>query len=196
MPRRRCSSAARPASCDVGDHAWSPGSVIPSALAAHVTVTAARDAVGEPQHEVIVVVAGARRHDRRTCAPARRCRARGSTRTAARRCERCVGRPRDTCRLRTRSIEPPATPTTRTSIGAQRGGVRCNGHVRHQRPAVADGCDVRRRSADLDDHAVGDRSAKRKGTGNRRGRAGVQRAWPALAKARRGRWRRRRHASP
>ncbi len=40
--RRRC-QRREAASCDVGDQAWSPDWVTPSALAAHVTVTAARE---------------------------------------------------------------------------------------------------------------------------------------------------------
>ena len=76
---------------------------------------------------------------------------------------------------RTRAIDPPATPTTRTST--LRSAVECgrDAHVRQRRAAVADRGDVRRRAADLEHDRVGDAGVSQR-TRDRRRRSRVQRA--------------------
>ena len=66
--------------------------------------------------------------------------------------------------------------------GTQRGRMRRDGHIRQQRPAVANRGDVRRRTPDFDDHPIGD-GTRSQGTCNRSSRSGVQRLGRRFTKA-------------
>ena len=97
--------------------------------------------------------------------------------------------------LRTRSIDPPATPTTRTST--LRSAVACDATRTYDSdgPPVADRGDVGRRAADLDHDRVGHAGVPQRARDRRR-RTRVQRAHGRRAETRPDRSRRRRCASP